>query len=139
MLITNSYWGGVFDGEGNIYFAKDLKHISVSVAQKEVAILYMLRLRFGGRIYKSKSPTRRWEVFNKRDCVRFLETVKPYLIVKRVEAEIALEAMTGWRQSRYYNNGMNSALPQEEMDRRRILKERFDADRAMQKTTSPLT
>lgn len=140
MYIDNRYWAGIFDGEGNIYFAKDLIHMKVAVAQKEVAILYFLRTRFGGRVYKyGVQSTAHWECFNKKDMINFLSAIKPYLIIKRVECEIALEALSGWRPSNHYNKGMNEALPKEEMDRRRLLKEKFDADRSLLKQTSPIT
>ncbi len=139
MEISNQYWAGLFDGEGNIYFAKDLIHMKVAVAQKEVTILYLLRIRFGGRVSQyGITPTAHWECFNKKDMLKFLEAVKPYLIIKRVEAEVALEALSGWKPSNYYNKGLNSKLPQEEMDRRKSLKEKFDAERALPKTHSPI-
>lgn len=139
MEIPNSYWAGIFDGEGNIYFAKDLVHIKVGVAQKEPGILYLLKTRFGGNVYQyGEQPTPHWECFNKQQTTSFLKAIVPYLIIKKVEAEIALEALSGWLPSRNYPNGMNPAMRPEERARRQGLKDRFDADRADPKT-SPIT
>jgi len=131
MDISNQYWAGFFDGEGNIYFAKDLVHMKVGISQKETETLYLLKMRFGGYLSRTggKYPCARWEVGGKKEIVSFLEAVCPYLIVKRVEAEIALEALKGWRESRNYKSGLNGPLPQEEIDRRRNLKKKFDEDR----------
>jgi len=132
MEIPSAYWAGFFDGEGNIYFARDLVHMKVGISQKETKTLYLLKMRFGGYISRvgGKYSCARWEIGGKREIVKFLETVRPYLIVKKVEAEIALEALSGWRESSNYKNGLNGPLPQEELDRRKSLKDKFDADRA---------
>lgn len=131
MEIDNRYWAGLFDGEGHIYFAKDLVHIKVSLTQKETAVLFLLKNRFGGYIHKyGKQTCHKWEVGGRKDMVAFLEAVKPYVIIKAVEVGAALEALSGFRQSRFYNSGLNAALPVEEMDRRRVLREKLMSDRA---------
>lgn len=126
MNIDPRYWAGLFDGEGNIYFAKDLIHIKVGVTQKEIPILIALHSRFGGSIHRyGYQNCHKWEVFNRRDCEKFLKTVSPYCIIKAVEIQIALEALSGW--SKRHNAG--KALPETEMERRKILWEKFMSDR----------
>lgn len=133
MKVLDSYWAGLFDGEGSIYFAKDLKHLMVTVTQKETAILYLLQGTFGGRVYKSHaSGCHRWEAISKSQSEPFLNAIKPYAIIKAIEVQIALEALSGFRNSRY-NKGMNKPLDAEEIERRRVLRQKFYEDRALPK------
>ena len=142
MEISHQYWAGLFDGEGTIYFAKDLIHMKVGVAQKEVLVLHLLRNRFGGYIRRPVPSTscRIWEVGGKKEMVAFLEAVRPYLLIKRLETEIALEALKGWnlRNSKNGGGGRGRSMPQVELDRRRVLKDLFDSERAKEKIHSPL-
>lgn len=142
MEIDNRYWAGLFDGEGNIYFAKDLVHLKVAIAQKEIAILFLLRNRFGGRVSQyGIQNTAHWECFNKWDMTKFLQAVQPYAIIKAIEVRIALEILDRWntRHSRNGNGGRGRTMSIEELNRRKVLKEKFDCERALAKTTSPIT
>lgn len=141
MEIDNRYWAGLFDGEGNIYFAKDLFHIKVSVTQKETAVLYLLRNRFGGQVYSYKKQlVGKWEVFNKADSIRFLEAMLPHLIIKAIEARLALEALKGWnlRGTKNGDGGRGRPMLASELDRRKSINEAFYVDRVNPKN-SPIT
>jgi hypothetical protein len=61
-------------------------------------ILDFLKFAFGGHIYQQKVKERHknawiWQIFGK-DAVTFLESILPYLKLKRPEAEIAIDFQT---------------------------------------------
>lgn len=131
MKVSNQYWAGLFDGEGHIYFAKDLRHMTVGVTQKETAILFLLKGVFGGRVYKSHANTcHRWEAISKAQTLPFLEVIAPYVIIKAVEVQVAIEALSGFRNSKYNSGGMNPPLDAKELKRRKLLRDKMMTDRA---------
>lgn len=126
MEIDNRYWAGFFDGEGHISIAKDLVHMQVGVTQKEPQALYLMRNRFGGKVEKYAYQTCfKWRLTKAEEMERFLVALAPYLIVKAVEAQIALEMLKGWRRE---NKGCHP-LEKEELERRRGLYGKFQEDR----------
>ena len=127
MQIDDRYWAGIFDGEGTIYFAKDLKCFKISVAQKEPEILYLMQIRFGGNVTKDKNRTiHRWNISGALRLRNFLDAVLPFLIVKAVEGRIAKEILEGIRPNGF---GMFPMKP-EERERRQKLRDAMMADRA---------
>lgn len=98
-----AYMAGFFDGEGTICIRrlKDSKRrrasytLAIAVTQNERAPLELFLTRFGGVIYNHKWQKAMrtffsWQATNAPDKTRFLETISPYLIVKKREAELAL-------------------------------------------------
>lgn len=134
MEIDNRYWAGLFDGEGNINFSKDLKHMRVNVTQKEPLILQLIKNRFGGTIAKYRCHTcHRWFANNKDQMLNFLESISPYVIIKAVEVQCSIEALKGFRNSKWNGGGMNRKLDPEELDRRQVLRDKLMADRKDEK------
>ena len=95
------YIAGLFDGEGcvSIHLRPDTNmrvgfhySLQVSIGQKRPKVLRMIRKLFGGFLNSPNRTCRVYELmFTAQAGERFLRTVLPYLIVKRKEAEIALE------------------------------------------------
>lgn len=96
------YIAGFFDGEGCITIKRNvsrngsISHIlRVGAVQCNPAPIYRIQAIYGGNICWRKATLRqrstaRWQI----DCekaARFLEDILPFLIVKRAEAELALE------------------------------------------------
>jgi len=108
-----AYAAGFFDGEGHISIAKrtarsrkkygtytyERYDLIVTTSQVFSGPIIWLQERFGGRIRRSiakRSYDRglyaRWDwILSSQNGATFLRAVLPYLIVKRREAEIALD------------------------------------------------
>ena len=97
-----AYIAGLFDGEGCIRINKNsAQHryysLNVSVKMSWQWMPEFLRCGFGGSVYKYKMdkyyPNAKdqwcWNIRGQQ-AVEFLETVMPYLKLKRAEAELAL-------------------------------------------------
>lgn len=156
MEIANQYLAGFFDGEGCITFQKFFSKkyqrkyvtaINIEICQKEPAVLFLYRNRFGGFIWTRKNRTlSQWQLNGARKIEIFLNAVKPYLIIKRIEAELALELLE--KISIPNTNRIKDksgripltmrSITSEELDRRENLLKRFEADRANPKH-SPIT
>ena len=148
MNVSNQYWAGLFDGEGNVYIFKNLKRIQAIVTQKETPILYLLREKFGGHVYRS-TRAHFWRCGSLKETQNFLEAIKPYSIIKAVEIQIALEIMSGMKKRvNIYKkeligvNGNRSGLAgvvpvsKEELQRRQDLRDAFYVDRRDPKISS---
>jgi hypothetical protein len=156
MEISNQYWAGFFDGEGNIqpqryvskvHGEKFIVAFKVVVSQKEPIILYMFQKKFGGYVRVTpvvtpsgfKTTRGVWECGRAEDVITFLQAIKPYVIVKSVEVTIALDILDGIIKSRenynfkkiegrsYLSGKMPIDLP--EIKRRQILERQFFKDR----------
>lgn len=118
-MIDNSYWAGLFDGEGNIYISKGLHHMQVSITQKRPEILYLLKEVFGGGVTKyGKQTCHKWRVSSIEDIRNFLEVIYPYSIIKKGEISVALEFL---KNSIPHSKGYRP-LPIEEKERREGLR-----------------
>ncbi len=104
--LTLSYFAGLFDGEGHISITKTKPHgpwkspiytLQVGVTNTHLPILEALEMKFGGSVHKM-SPKGRlgnklcygWKVASLK-AANFLLSVFPYLCIKRLQAQIALE------------------------------------------------
>jgi len=82
-----AYAAGIFDGEGSLqaYIGggpdRTTLIFGVSVSQKNDVLLYWLKERFGGEVYRSKSYIPRWHVSTNR-AVEFLRVIRPCLVVR---------------------------------------------------------
>ena len=105
--IELAYAGGIVDGEGSIGIyphsgarGENRTHpplrAHVSVSQCDVRLPLWLKARFGGYIneWKPKKDYHRipwiWQITGTKQCLPFLETLLPYLMLKRQQAEIAI-------------------------------------------------
>ena len=77
----------IIDAEGCLFINKDLNNISISISQKNHPQILNAIVKFlgFGKVYINK-----YEIFNKTDCLKFIQLVKTYLIVKYNQA-IAFE------------------------------------------------
>ena len=85
-----AYVAGIFDGEGstNALFTSRKSpqlHFSVAITQKDTQLLKWIQKRFGGNFQTFKDGTSRL-TWNSSIANLFLLTVKPYLIVKDLNA-----------------------------------------------------
>ncbi len=87
--INIPYIAGLFDAEGCLYISKQ-KHTKyyISLTQKNhpEVLNYISTFMNFGKIDSEK----KYKIYNKTDCLKFINTVKPYLIVKYNQA-IAFE------------------------------------------------
>lgn len=103
--LTDTHWlawaAGIIDGEGSIGIYKNRHRnnweLRVSVGNLDPRLLRLLRELFGGHTRLSKvakgryRPLWKWAVSH-RGAERCLRLVMPWLVAKRDQAELALEA-----------------------------------------------
>lgn len=99
-----AYIAGLFDGEGSInIFRKQNKsgsnsyYLEITITNTDFPVLNWLQSVLGGRVDKtsnvklqSSRPLRRWRASCK-DAHRILLVLLPYLRVKKIQAELAIE------------------------------------------------
>ena len=104
MLETDiAYAAGLVDGEGTIgvYMrGKGSVRFKVAVYNTEYPMMEWLQLRFGGKIHrvgKIRAGRKQEYAWYKSDneFQEFLSLVLPYLVTKRLRAELALKAWHG--------------------------------------------
>lgn len=103
-----AYFAGYFDGEGCIHIARkkpyaksravSFQHsLQIKIASVNPAVLYEILSYYGGTICKQKKTLKEnWRIaWNWHLCSRastdFISDVLPFLVLKRQEAELALE------------------------------------------------
>jgi len=79
------YIAGLFDAEGCLYIESKLKKIKISISQKKYPIILHQIVKFLG-FGKVESSNMRFIIYNKTDCLKFIQLVKPHLIVKYNQA-----------------------------------------------------
>jgi hypothetical protein len=88
-----AYLAGFFDGEGSVSMAlqggKYLR-IEVSCSQNTATVLWMFVRGFRGNIYEG-NRCYQWKIYG-NEATKFLRSIIPYLIVKRLDAEEAVRA-----------------------------------------------
>lgn len=91
-----AYAAGVFDGEGCVHIGKKPMVVIVNISQTDVRLLWWFRERFDGVVSShstgkaiNNKPTWRW-VRNASGAHEFLTLIRPYLIVKAAQADIAI-------------------------------------------------
>lgn len=91
MQITDEYAAGFFDGEGCVRISRvgERYKLQVKISQLDRRPLDLLSNKYGGVVYES-SRCPYWEIAS-RQASTFLSAILPYLIVKKKEAEIAVE------------------------------------------------
>jgi len=79
LRLNIEYISGLFDAEGCIFIDKKLTDVCISIAQKNhPLILYEIQKYVGiGAVYQYK-----YEIFKKSDCLKFIQLIKPFTIVK---------------------------------------------------------
>lgn len=96
-----AYFAGFFDGEGCVGIKKPSKQRQLhqayaTVSQVRVEVLRKMKASFGGNIHFSKSGGTNgiwcWQSSGILHTIRVLKTLLPYLVVKKAEAEVVIEA-----------------------------------------------
>ena len=94
--LDTAYAAGIFDGEGSLYAyiagGSDRTSLvfGVSIGQKNDVLLYWLKERFGGGVYRSKSYIPRWVVTTNK-AAEFLRIIRPYLVVRGKDVDEILQ------------------------------------------------
>lgn len=96
---TLSYTGAIIDGEGCILISKKVNkryQLTISVINTSKLLIDFLFQNFGGHIEQGKPKENHqqfwgWYLFSLNDSIDFLEQINPYLLIKRKQAELALE------------------------------------------------
>jgi hypothetical protein len=92
--LKNAWAAGFIDGEGCISVAhayKDVYQVRVQVSQKFDGPLLVLKALYGGFIHqRSDNSQFQWQC-NGSNGAKFLVQILPYLILKKGQAELALE------------------------------------------------
>lgn len=98
-----AYFAGILDGEGTVH-SEILHHttrnprynVRVSVVNTDVALIRWIQENFGGYVYERHSASHpEWKtkyewVSAKETIIEILESVLPYLIVKKQQAELGI-------------------------------------------------
>ena len=90
------YIAGFFDGEGCIclsdskYEGYHSYHLKTTIAQNNKEILVEIQKIFGGKVYHSRAKAYFLAIQKKTEVKIFLESILPFLILKKKQAEIAL-------------------------------------------------
>jgi hypothetical protein len=91
-----AYIAGLFDGEGSIGiypcgpsgYNRRGYHLFVTLTQKDRRILDALKTTFGGSVQRANT-CHHWRLYA-NDAAEFLRLLRPYLILKREQAELAV-------------------------------------------------
>ena len=75
------YIAGLFDAEGCLFINKDLNSKHISIAQKNHPIILHQIVKFLG-FGKVETSNMCFIIYNKSDCLKFIQLVKKHLIVK---------------------------------------------------------
>lgn len=119
---------GLLDGEGSIgiYYdlARDRYYLIVSITNSYQPIINILKKQFGGHKTKSRGTNKmvyHW-VIKAKKAGRFLEVMRPHLIIKKKQMEIAL----AFRDT-FVHVGRSRPLSDSIMLKREILYQRIGA------------
>lgn len=92
---TKAYMAGLLDAEGSFYigrFARPHGIISynpdVRISSKHLPTIKWAVQNFGGTYYASRDGEYSWQYSSQIHAGRFLDLVIPYLVLKRLEAEV---------------------------------------------------
>lgn len=102
-----AYLAGLFDGEGSISILKNklerdqyARHprfdLATSISNQNFEVLCFAKTLFGGSLLKGPA-TYQWRLASNK-ALFFLETVRPYIKIKRVQLELGIAFQTYKRQ-----------------------------------------
>ena len=85
------YFAGFFDGEGHVSIGKS-GSVKCGLTQNNPTILHVVQNEYGGNV-RSKGNTNghNWLLASAGDVIDFLEDIRPYLVVKAEEVDVAIE------------------------------------------------
>jgi hypothetical protein len=106
MTTDLAYLAGFLDGEGCICIRKlgdyERYDLFVEVSQVNPAPLFLFERQFGGRVFKMRRHNEyrdlcKWRV-GSHDAARVLQKLRPFLVVKAEEADLAIEFQRGFAE-----------------------------------------
>jgi hypothetical protein len=92
---------GFFDGEGCIGFYGHHVQLHIRVTQKVREPLLALQELFGGGVY-TQAKAYQWCCNSAYEARYVLESLLPYLVVKKAQAELALQFLRVTRSGTHY-------------------------------------
>jgi len=143
-MLSPQYIAGLFDGEGSIHIEKNLAkpgskiwrrgyrnncyRLVVAIVNRNLRVLRMLKEEFGGTIMIHKSgfskkslPAYQWRITDNR-ALKFLETIKPYVIIKEPQVKLGItfqKHKNSWKEQRTYQ------LSAEELNARERMRQKM--------------
>lgn len=105
-MISPEYAAGFFDGEGCVNFSTRGKSrtlfVRVFLTNTDEAILSAFQATFGGRLDKPRQLRKGWKphrnlTLTMADAVSFLNIIRPHVLLKRGQIDLALEFWK-WRR-----------------------------------------
>jgi len=109
-----AYMAGLFDAEGTITISDSPWSIIASLALTNQSIPYWFKFNFGGSVYhyrpsnEKHSESWHWRVSSQK-TLTFINSVYPYLILKKPHADVAIRFQAGLR-----TRGSGRALTEKE-------------------------
>ena len=103
-----AYFAGIVDGEGSIMLWMDTRskrinrsyNLRLNVSSTDKCLTDWIHSNFGGKVYELNSPSRKanpqwkkqhlWEA-SRPDLLNILQSIHPYLVIKKTHCEIAIE------------------------------------------------
>ena len=149
--MDDRYVAGLFDGEGYVRIFKKVRknhtgyYIAVGLGMTYYPIIKALHEEYGGSYSENRHDLRNsknriqftWHVHNKIGA-NFLHRIRPYVVVKKDELEIALALQDHIEKNKYISSGRNHMT--ERKDRDQILAYRedlFQRIKALKKRSFP--
>lgn len=126
---------GIIDSDGSISLSKvnkkrknpsyfTLIQLTWIANDKNLAVLEKIKTEFGGNVYKiARKPTSfnskykhtyKWMI-NNHNAIPFLERVKPFLLLKKEQAQICIDFHNEIQKNKY---SRTNKIPKEEFERR---------------------
>jgi len=122
-MLSNEYVAGFFDGEGCVSI-NTTGRCTISITQKNPEVLYLIQKQYGGNVHckwKKHFECSHWLTNGKQDVIRFLNLIKPYVVVKKKEIDLGLQAAALVRDG---NIGCNP-LSIEERETRMLIRQQM--------------
>lgn len=116
-VVEKAYIAGLIDGEGYVGIAKNFKrrryHLVINVVTYDKEIPEFIYSHFGGNLIRVRGALKnywRWGTYDK-NAKRFLEQIKPFLVLKKRQAELGIEFATMLRTKGGSAPGRNGQSP----------------------------
>ncbi len=115
-----AYLAGIFDGEGNIgYYKANGSHaIYVQITNTDSRVISWLvsRIDYGyvktRKRHVNRKPVWEWLIRNRDNAIEFLNTIKPYLVIKLDQVDLLLSLMNDERLLRGDKKKFQSLSPE---------------------------
>ena len=126
-MLSEEYVAGLFDGEGCVTIARDVKRLRIGIANTNKEVLVLLADQFGGHVYSqhqyspTHSPAYQWILSKHRDQRRFLRLIGPHSLIKATAIHCALRFLDTGKQ--WGGDYRINVLSSEEWQKRRTARD----------------